>query len=196
VLRPSIDAIEAQKPPKRENRERLRSLLQQIWWSNLSKRPEYVDTKMLHARYPLISLHDRKSGLDVQIVLANDTSISRSYMEKYMAEYPYLRPVYFVIKAMFDVRGLSNVFRGGFGSYTLFMMLVASIQHMPNQRNDASGALFGFLRFWRNFDTTTHGVSIDPVELYEKNVSKDIMPPKARDRLEVTSPIPYSSCSY
>jgi non-canonical poly(A) RNA polymerase PAPD5/7 len=192
---PSSDVTTSQKPPDQANRKSITAELHNIH-QHFRKKPEYEDPLFLYARYPLIAIRDRNSGLDVQIVLANDTSVSRRYMAKYMAEYPYLGQVYSVVKAIFDVRGLSNVFMGGFGSYSLFIMLVASIKHSPSDRNDAAGALLSFLRFWRHFDTTAHGISIEPIELYDKTASEDIMNPKAKGRIRVMSPTSQSPCTY
>lgn len=138
---------------------------------------------MRWARYPLISLQDRASGLDIQIVLSNDTALSRQFMQRYMEEYSYLAQLYSVIKATLDVRGLSDVFRGGIGSYSLFMMIVASLKHHPHPRNDAAGALVYFLRFWGSFKADVHGLSIEPPEFLAK--TNPIMSGQALGHIEV-----------
>jgi non-canonical poly(A) RNA polymerase PAPD5/7 len=196
LLNSSPDIAAAQKPPGEDKRTALTTELHKIHRNLQSAHPEYVDPTFRWARYPLVALRDRNSGLEVQIVAANDSSISRGCMAKYMAEYPYLGPVYSVVKAMFDVRGLSNVFMGGFGSYSLFMMLVASIKHAPSDRNDAAGALVNFLHFWRHFDTTAHGISIEPVELYNKKEAEAVMSARARKQIRVTSLTSRFLCPY
>jgi non-canonical poly(A) RNA polymerase PAPD5/7 len=183
--------LDPTKPPGKEARVALLQLLRQVFWANINKNPAYTNTSIRYSRYPLIAIQDRKSGLDVQIVLSNNSSVSREYMRMYMEQHPYLRPLFSVVKTMFDIRGLSDAFYGGFGSYALFMMVVASIKHKPHSRNDAAGGLVNFLRFWRNFDTTAKGISVDPVELYDKETT-NIITLKAKDRIEVTS---LTSCS-
>jgi non-canonical poly(A) RNA polymerase PAPD5/7 len=143
----------------------------------------YLLPTMRWSRYPLISLQDRASGLDMQIVLANDTAHSRQFVQRYMEEYPYLDQVYSVVKATLDVRGLSDVFRGGVGSYPLFMMVVASLKHRPSIRNDAAGALLNFLDFWGNFESSKQGLSIEPLEYLAKN--NPIMSGATKDNIEV-----------
>ncbi|KAF2853665.1 hypothetical protein T440DRAFT_443296 [Plenodomus tracheiphilus IPT5] len=182
LIRPNqiSDPTKANLPPSPDQRVKgLRGL--QTLYSKL--RGKYVLTFLRYARYPLISLQDRPSGIDIQIVLANDTSESRKIMQRYMDDIPYLVTLFTVVKTIFDIRGLSDVFRGGFGSYSLFMMIVASIQQSPNQRNDAAGGLLNFLKFWRDFDTTKNGISIEPVELFDKT-SVAVMSPKARAQIE------------
>ncbi|KAI4945190.1 hypothetical protein J4E91_008168 [Alternaria rosae] len=159
---------QAKLPPDAKERKKGTNLLRHLYWKTFNKNGAYILAAIRHARYPLIAAQDRKSGLDVQVVLANDTSISRVTMQEYMEKIPYLRELYWVIKTMFDIRGLSDVFRGGFGSYSLFMMVVASIKHSPKPPKDSARALLHFLDFWGNFDTTKHGVSIEPAYLFDK----------------------------
>ncbi|KAA8626688.1 TRF4 DNA polymerase sigma [Pyrenophora tritici-repentis] len=155
-------------PPPEDERRKCVATLRDLFYKVFKKKGYYILTALRHARYPLIVAQDQRSGLDVQIVLANDTWLSREIMAKYMQEIPYLQKLFCVIKTILNVRGLSDVFRGGFGSYSLFMMVVASIKHMPHPRNDAAGALMNFLEFWAKFDTKTKGVSLKPVEYFDK----------------------------
>jgi len=112
-------------------------------------------------------------------------------MQEYMEKIPYLRELYWVVKTMFDTRGLSDVFRGGFGSYSLFMMVVASIKHAPKPPRDSARALLHFLDFWGNFDTTKHGVSIEPAHLFDK-AKHPVLTDTQRARLQVCTH-PFSS---
>ena len=107
-------------------------------------------------------------------------------MRDYMVEYPYLRQLYYVVKTIFDVRGLSDVFRGGFGSYSIFMMIVASLRHSPHPRNDAAGGLINFFKFWSSYDTKTKGISIEPTYLFDK-ASEPVMGDKIKSKIEVRS---------
>jgi non-canonical poly(A) RNA polymerase PAPD5/7 len=173
-------------PPTPKEREEAMKHIHKLHWDGLLKHKAYLLPTLRYARYPLISIQDRQSGLDLQIVLSNDTSLSREIMKGYMEQYPYLRQLYFVVKTMFDVRGLTDVFRGGFGSYTLFMMVVASIRHMPHPREDVAGALINFMKFYRNFDTTKKGLSIEPVWMFEKS-EQAVLPGKAKWKIEVST---------
>jgi non-canonical poly(A) RNA polymerase PAPD5/7 len=103
-----------------------------------------------------------------------------------MVEFPYLPQLYSVLKAQLDVRGLSDVFRGGIGSYSLFMMIVASLKHKSHPPNNASGALMHFLRFWSQFRTEEHSVSIEPVEFFAKS-EQLVMHEKALSHIEVSA---------
>jgi non-canonical poly(A) RNA polymerase PAPD5/7 len=178
-------------PTPNERKQASHALYQLLHHLNTRHKNLYMLTALRHARYPLISAQDQQSGLDIQIVLSNDTSVSRVIMQGYMEEYPYLCQLYYVVKTIFDVRGLSDVFRGGFGSYSLFMMLVASLKHAPHPRKDAAGGLINFLKFWRDFDTRKQGISIEPALLFDKaeeQIATDTV--KQKLRRGVAKPLP------
>ena len=163
-----LDAAADKISPRRNDKERFKEQFQKLFNRTLRHEKAYTRVLMRHARYPLIDLLDRESGLDVQIVLARDSAHSRAIMQRYMDEYPYLRSLYFVVKAMFEVRGLSEVYHGGFGAYSIFMMIVASVKHAPWPPQDAGYALLNFLKFYGTFDTVNKGISIEPPVLFDK----------------------------
>jgi non-canonical poly(A) RNA polymerase PAPD5/7 len=165
----SDTALSKMPPSSQERLERTGDLKRLFKALRRRHKDNYLLPVLRWARYPLISLHDRASGLNIQLVLSNDTSISREYMRRYMQEYPYLPRLYSTLKASLDVRGLSDVFRGGVGSYSLFMMIVASLKHKPHPRNDAAGALIHFLDFWVHLKAELYGVSIDPPDFFNKS---------------------------
>jgi non-canonical poly(A) RNA polymerase PAPD5/7 len=136
---------------------------------HFEKSNDYKHVGLRHARYPLISMQHRKSGLDVQIVLSNDSALSRSYIDRYLAEMPSLLPVYTLLKATFDLRGLSDVYLGGLGSYSLFMLLVASLKLSQNVRpDDPAQQLLSFLSFFNKLDTYSQCVSVEPPRVFPK----------------------------
>ncbi|KAF2807929.1 uncharacterized protein BDZ99DRAFT_464826 [Mytilinidion resinicola] len=144
----------------------------------------YMLCSIRHARYPLISVQHIKSRLDLQVVGSNDTSVSRTYVLKYLAEHPGLKELIAVLKVLFDIRGISDVFRGGLGSYSVFMMAVASIKLGPQGTStDLGQRLLNFLSFWAKFDTYTTGVSIEPAEVFPKT-SRTIITVKQKKNLD------------
>lgn len=182
------DVAQAKLPPNPKERDRrmkdLRKLHNRL--INLYKK-DYLLPTLRWARYPLISLQDKASGLDIQVVLSNDTSTSREFMKRYIDEYAYLPQLYSVLKATLDVRGLTDVFRGGVGSYSLFMMIVASLKHKQHPCNDAGDALAHFLRFWSTIKAEDHGISIEPPELFAKS-EQLVMHNKAVGHIQVYNP--------
>jgi non-canonical poly(A) RNA polymerase PAPD5/7 len=189
------DPALAKLPPTPEKRGELKDALIELHRKfRMERRDSYILPSLRWARYPLINVQHRGSSLDIQVVLANDSSANRECMQRYIAEYDYLPQLYSVIKATMDIRGLSDVFRGGVGSYPLFMMVVASLKHMPHPRNDAAGGLINFLRFWSKFKTEEHVLSIDPPALLNKS-EEVVMRGKTVYRIMVILP-PHKIRSY
>lgn len=171
--RDDLDQQKSDRPPTPKERRDILTNLYDIRFKvfdggRKSSAGRYLNPKVLHARYALVSARDRASSLDVQIVASNNTSKQREWIRHYLKEYPYIPQVYSVIKTLCNERGLSDVYRGGFGSYPLFMMIVISLQQQPNERRDAAGALVNFLYYWAYFDTRKHAVSVSPPALLDK----------------------------
>lgn len=181
-------STEPHLPPTPEERYKMKMHLRKLHTRLLSKYSNtYLRPTVLWARYPLISMQDRASGLDVQIVLSNDTTLSRQFIQRYQEEYPFINEVYSVLKATLDTRGLSDVFKGGVGSYPLFMMIVACLVHRPSARSDAQSALLGFLVFWgKSFRAQRHALSIEPPEFLAK--TNPIMSGAAMSNVKVCGP--------
>lgn len=181
------DAAVSRLPPSPKERIKRRTALRRLFQRlQPAHRKHYILPALRWARYPLISVQDRASGLTVQVVLSNDTTINREFIRRYIHDYPHLPQLYSVIKASLDVRGLSDVFRGGIGSYSLFMMIVASLKHNPHPRNDAAGSLEHFLHFWSDFKAEGRGVSIEPPEFFDKSEQR-IMNEQALANLVVSA---------
>src|SRR5579871_5644883 len=121
------ETTDTEKAPRYKYRKTTFQLLQKLH-PVLFTNQDYILCHLRHARYPLISMQHKSSGLDIQIVCANDTSHSRNIMQKYLSKHKDLAALFSLVKTMFDIRGLSDVFRGGIGSYSLFMMVVASLE--------------------------------------------------------------------
>lgn len=171
-------------PPEPEQKEGLQYLTF-LLHNNLKHQKQYHNRQILHARYPLISLRHHPSGLDIQIVLANDTSLSRGFIKTYLEQYPYLHELFFVVKAMLKGRGLTQVFNGGFGSYTIFMMIVASIKLHPHSRNDSAGALLNFLELYGDPKITGKGIAIEPAPRTFDKEEEPVMTVKVKTAVEV-----------
>lgn len=166
---------------------------------SLRKEEAFLFSEVRYARYPLVEIKHRDSNIAIQLVAANDSSASREKMAAYIREYSFLPRLYTVVKVMFDMRGLSEVFTGGFGSYSLFMMIVAALKHHPPEYPDAARGLVCFVEFWSTFDTTK-GLSIEPVETFDK-AANPVMPAPLKAELKVCfflgalHPQPLTICS-
>jgi DNA polymerase sigma len=125
--------------------------------------------RLRHARYPLITMMHKQSGIDIQVVCSNDTSASRDIIKRYIDADPTLFSLYAVSKVMFDLRGLSDVFRGGLGSYSLFMMIVVALK-LKEVRKDAplGEKLLAILEFYSVYDPYKDALAIEPPSIHPK----------------------------
>lgn len=176
-----------EKAPRYRYRKEALKLLRGLCQVFLTNR-DYVLCHLRHARYPLISMQHNGSGLDVQIVCANDTSHSRNVMQKYLSKHKDLAILFSVLKIMLDIRGLSDVFRGGIGSYSLFMMVVASLElwgqpmhwnghgdplrvrpkYGSYDKSSLGSKLLHFLEFYATFDSKWNAIAVQPPKVYRK----------------------------
>ncbi|KAK8183502.1 hypothetical protein HDK77DRAFT_395447 [Phyllosticta capitalensis] len=175
--------------PRFEQRKRLIHALTQLRWAlkhihqppvgAASKRnnqnPYLFQTPvLLHARYPLIETTHRPTNIDIQIVCCNDPSHSLRMMDKYLEEIPYIQTLYVVLRRTLAVRGLTDVFNGGIGSYTLFYMIVAALKHGQSPMPSTVGeALLQVLGFYTAFDSDKNWMSIDPLQITQKKQPRE-----------------------
>lgn len=147
--------------------------------------PDYVMVRMRQARYPLLSMLHRETGLDIQIVAGNDTSYSNELIKQYLDEYPYLYAEYTLIRTMFEIRGLTDVFRGGLGSYSLIMMIMAAIKskglttaqehgQMRVGHPLAGTRLLNVLQYYADLDTYKTAISLDHPFKVKKHDNLDV----------------------
>ena len=122
---------------------------------------------LIHARYPLVQATHCKSGLDVQIIGVKDSVASQEYVKAFQSEFPGLRSLYHVIKNYLEREGLTDVYKGGLGSYTVFMMIVAFLKLRSSGRG-LGYQLTEFLEFYSSFDTVRYALTIRPPAIVEK----------------------------
>jgi non-canonical poly(A) RNA polymerase PAPD5/7 len=180
---PAQPAILPPRGKVRRGNMRCLSRLQDLF----QKHPDYILCNIRHARYPLLHMQHVPSGIDIQIVCANDTSKQRARIAKYLEEEPHLFDIYTVLRTLLDVRGLTDVFRGGLGSYNILVMIVAALKdlqrngyrpstldkqewyHPKNDDEKLAMDLAQVLGFYGRFlDTYKVGVIADPFTLVKK----------------------------
>lgn len=135
--------------------------------SALGSHSAFERPSLIYARYPLAQATHCKSGLDVQIIGMKDSVVSQEYVKAFQSEFPELRSLYHVIKEYLRREGLTDVYKGGLGSYTVFMMIVAFLKLRSSGRG-LGYQLIEFLEFYSSFDTTQYALTIDPPAIVEK----------------------------
>ncbi|GAB7352631.1 hypothetical protein MBLNU459_g3003t1 [Dothideomycetes sp. NU459] len=147
----------------------------------LKHHPDFSLVVQHTGKYPLIGATHMATGLAVQLVAASsDTSQSRAKTQQYLAEWPTLKPLYTLIKTALDMRGLSDVWLGGLGSYSIFMMIVASLKLNSSPCDPATDQLLRFLAFYGSLDTYQHGLAIEPQPLLFRKADR----PPASDKAQ------------
>ena len=169
---PTVRGPSSTRPEARKARNKKLFILENA----LLKSGQFVDVRFVYARVPIVTALHRRTGLKINIQGLNSTSASRTCVAAYLSEYPTLRPLYVLLRSALDIRLLTTVFEGGFGSYTIFMMIVNALKHasIPSstgdgiKRHDLPAQLFWVLDFYASADLCQTGYSVDPPGVFRK----------------------------
>lgn len=128
---------------------------------------EVIDT----ARVPIIKFTHAQTGLSIDICYAQESGRDSShYIMRQMERYPAIRPLVLVLKLWFFQRQLQETYKGGVGSYLLFVMVLGYLKNHPAfkkehevdtyARTNLGALLIGFFEFWMNFNYRTHALDV------------------------------------
>ncbi|KAL1311030.1 hypothetical protein AAFC00_001247 [Neodothiora populina] len=136
----------------------------------LEKSPAWTNIVRHRGRFPLLGATHVASGLPVQLVAHSGTTVTASQRSQlqYLAEFPTLKPLYLLVRTIFHMRRLTDVWDGGMASYSIFMMTVASLKHQKNAHDPLVKQLVAFMDFFASFDVYKAGLSIEPPMLFVK----------------------------
>ena len=128
--------------------------------------PDFTVTEhILKARIPLLNGFHVPTGIKFQIQ-SGPENLQNDYILSILPEFPSTRPLFFVLKHALDMRDLSDGSTGGTGSYTLLIMILASLKFnqykRPRLERSCSVDLIDFLDFWSNHDCRHTAVTIEP----------------------------------
>lgn len=163
------------KVPKPKAREAMKKKLK-LLCNAFRKSPRFMDATLVYARVPIVKVLHRQTGLTVNIQSLRPSLAARTCVAAYLSEYPTLRPIYMILRFALEIRHLTTVFEGGFGSYTIFMMIVNALKHASNlhspghdaTRYDLATHLFWVLDFYAAADLRENGYSPDPPRVFPK----------------------------
>jgi DNA polymerase sigma len=161
----------------------------------LKQHPDYTLVVKTNSRFPLLGATHVPTGLALQLVASSDTSASREVIKTYLSDYPTLKPLYTVVKTIFDMRGLSDVWYGGLGSYGILMLVAASLKRQGLEKGGRSQALpssisqqlVSFLNFCGSLDTYARGVGVEPPRLFKKKSIPTALEAKAAEQSLVST---------
>lgn len=132
---------------------------------------------IFHARVPLIKFVDKSSGLKVDISFEQYNGVvAIETFERWKEEYPVLPVLVSTIKQFLLMRGLSEVYLGGIGGFTVTCLVVSLLQHHPgvssgelDPAQHLGEMLMSFFDLYGNkFDTLRTGIRMNPPGYFSK----------------------------
>jgi predicted nucleotidyltransferase len=135
----------------------------------------YQDAKVVHARYPLVSMIHKESKIAVQIVASNADNNQKQLIKTWITTDPQILPLFAIIKSTLQTRGLTDVFHGGISSYPLLLLIRTSMKLRPT--TELAENLLNFFRFYSEFDSTQKAIGPNPFPtLFDKIKDKNEIP--------------------
>lgn len=128
-------------------------------------------TVITGARVPIIKLVDRETGLRVDVSFENNSGlIAQRTFEDWKQQYPAMPIIVSLIKQFLVMRGMSEVFSGGLGGYSVICLVVSVIRHLQqkkgpewDQLNHLDHILMEFLiHYGEEFDRYGTGIQMEP----------------------------------
>ena len=143
-------------------------------WRGLKESKDIATTKLVFAPVPIIKCRHHATGLRIQFETMSPSQASQQYTAAYLSEFPSLRPLYILIRHFLEIRGLTAVSRGGLGSYTILMMIVAALKDSRGEfaPDDVGGQLLHVLNFYGNANLYDNGFSVEPPRTFKKRKRK------------------------
>ncbi len=121
------------------------------------------------AKVPIIKFVTTYARLKVDISLNHTNGLTTaSFVNSWLRKWPHIRPLIIVVKHLLMQRGMSEVFSGGLGSYSIIIMVISFLQLHPKvQRGEIEPGrslgvlLLEFLELYgKNFGYDNCGISI------------------------------------
>ena len=133
----------------------------------LASHPDFARPLLIHARFPLAQATHCDSDINVQIIGKRHSITTQEYAKAFQSEFPELRLLYYTIKEFLRREGLANVYKGGLGSYPIFIMIVAFLK-LRSTRKGLGYQLIEFLDFYSSFNTVRYALTITPPGIVTK----------------------------
>lgn len=149
---------------------------------------------VIRAKVPLVKVISRKTSMNCDICVGMDNGPNVvPLIKKYLKEYSALRPLLLVIKCFLHQRDLNEVFTGGLGSYTVFLLVVSHLQmlkyNFPDSKTNLGAVLQSFFQFYgRMFNLCIAGIQVKDNGCYFDKFDRYNTPPQDTLRFSVEDP--------
>lgn len=134
-------------------------------------------TVIAGARVPIIKFVERSSGLRFDISFENDSGLqAQKTFTKWKQLYPAMPIVVSLIKQFLVMRGMSEVFQGGLGGYSVICLVVSIIRLLESEKgkdwdsmDHLDTVLMEFFRHYGNeFEFHKFGIVLEPWSYLKK----------------------------
>lgn len=134
----------------------------------------FRNVQLVLARVPIVKAEHRGTKLKVEIQALSTNQNSKEFVASYLVEFPTLRTLYTVVRSALHIRDLTNVHKGGLGSYPIFMMIVNALKQVSGKfaQDDLANQFLHVLDFYGTADLYKHGFSVDPPRTVLKRGNK------------------------
>lgn len=135
------------------------------------------------ASVPIVKLTDKKTEIRVDISFNMSNGVkSAELIKSYMAEFPVLEKLVYVLKQFLLERDLNEVFTGGISSYSLILMCISFLQLHPrpehvHEHSNLGVLLIEFFELYgRKFNYMNTGIRIKDGGCYinKEEMQKDM----------------------
>ena len=136
----------------------------------LSQHDQVWQTELVtQTMFPLVRATHKESNIEFQIVASRQGGSKAKLVQQYLTAFPSLEPVFLVTKTALEARGLSDPHTGGLTSYSLLVMIVAFLKMWERPGpHDPGEALYRFLKFFADFNTSAQCIAADPPRIFPK----------------------------
>ena len=181
------NGVHRSQSSRRENKHYAVEALRKVSY-RFRKSSMFSNIELLrYARVPILLSKHVATGLAVQIQTMASYQASYEYTLASLSEFPSLRPLYIVLRYFLELRGLTTVFEGGLGSYSILIMIVTALKHSRGKytSDDLGGQLLLVLGFYGKANLYKVGFSADPPRAFKK---RETGGSSKQERAEMTGP--------
>lgn len=134
----------------------------------------FKNVELVLARVPIVKAEHRGTKLKVEIQALSTNQNAKEYVASYLTEFPTLQTLYTVIRSALHIRDLTNIHKGGLGSYSIFMMIVNALKQASGKfaHDDLANQFLYVLDFYGTADLYKDGFSVDPPRTVSKRGNK------------------------
>ena len=140
--------------------------------------------EVIKARVPIIKATYKENGINIDIsIMKPHFEENKKSIEKILNEYPYMRPLIYVLKYFLRQKKLNELHTGGISSFVLFNMVFAYILYVQKDKAEHSHStrlltlghlLVGFFQFYAfEFNYDYVGISVRHGGYFYKREKKE-----------------------